>query len=110
LRTAVARGDGGPEIAVSGDLDVSTADHLWDVLGGLVDGGDTVVLDLTELEFMDSSGLSTIIRAVKASRKGGGDVIVRSPTRAVYRLLQISAVDQILTIESPPELRPPAGL
>ena len=59
-------------IAVSGELDLASSAALEDELGRVIDSdGELVVLDLRELEFMDSTGLSTIVKAHQRATDAG---------------------------------------
>ncbi|MFJ7960309.1 STAS domain-containing protein [Streptomyces sp. NPDC096319] len=80
-------------LAVGGELDMETADrldhHLREQLGR---GRHRLVLDLSGLGFMDSSGLNVLIRSVHRAREHGGDLYLAAPTPAVRRILEITGV------------------
>jgi anti-sigma B factor antagonist len=63
-------------LAVVGELDVGTAPHFRRAVGGLL-GGDTRLLavDLTETDFLDSSGLGALVWALFRMRAAGGDIV-----------------------------------
>jgi anti-anti-sigma factor len=89
--------DGRAVVAVKGELDLATAPELEKVLLERLDAGDGVVLDLRELQFMDSSGLRVLITA----HMGGGErfTVVRPPAGSeVAKILEIAGVDQQLHI------------
>ena len=84
-------------IVVSGDLDAQTSDRLDDVISGRLDiGVDELVFDMGGLEFIDSSGLRSLVLA-----RGDGDrrVVLRSPSASVVRLLDITGLLDVFTIE-----------
>jgi anti-anti-sigma factor len=87
------REDGGTSILrPSGELDIATAPRLE---RALMDGrkpGDRVVLDLADLEFIDSTGLRVIIRGVEAARRGGWDLRLREGPPAVHRVFEIAGI------------------
>ena len=80
-------------LSVAGELDMETAGrlevHLRHQLG---EGRRHLVLDLSALGFMDSSGLNVLIRAVQKARRTGGDLYLAAPTPAVRRILEITGV------------------
>ncbi len=84
--------DDGCVFAVSGELDAHTAPELATALDG-VDRSLDVVLDLAELEFMDSSGLRVIISTNNVLSESGGSLLLRRPSRAVQRILSISGLE-----------------
>lgn len=84
-------------IVVSGDLDAQTSGRLDDVIAGRLDiGVDELVFDMGGLEFIDSSGLRSLVLA-----RGDGDrrVVLRSPSASVVRLLDITGLLDVFTIE-----------
>ena len=84
-----------------GELDLSTAARLRTALRRLYrDGHHSLVLDLSELAFVDSTGLSEFVAALKHCRERGGDVVLRSPTPTTARVLTISGLDRVFTIVS----------
>jgi len=74
-------------VALNGELDLSTSGGL---LEHLVSRSDTTtVVDLVELSFMDSSGISTLVRARNRLAESGGRLVLTRPHENVYRTLEI---------------------
>jgi len=57
-----------------------------------------LVLDLSALDFLDSTGLEVILRAARRAHDTGRRLIVQKPSRYVKRLLELTAIDQSLDI------------
>lgn len=88
-----------------GELDLATAPELEDkVLTAVRDGGRSVVLDLRELTFMDSTGVRTIVAAHQVAEQTGHDLRVVRPARdsAVSRVIEISGIDDALGLVDEP--------
>jgi len=86
-------------LPISGDLDVAgaTAAHKR-LLGLALHPGDQLVLDLSELTFMDSTGIRLILQAREhATRHGAGFVVVRGP-HSVMRVLELVGLDEQLDV------------
>jgi anti-sigma B factor antagonist len=91
-------------IAVTGELDLATAPQLEaELLPRLREGGH-IVLDLGALEFMDSTGVRTVVAAhLAAEEHGGRFAVVRAAADGpVGRVLEISGLDGILEIVDTP--------
>ena len=86
-------------LALSGELDAHTAPLLADRLAELPDGDADVVLDIARVEFMDSSGLRVVIDAHQRALDAGRRLVLRHPTSAVQRLLEISGLSDHLATE-----------
>ncbi len=103
LNVDIEAADGRARIALSGELDISSASRMEDELSTLqAQSPKLLVLDLRELEFMDSTGLRLIVRADEAARAGGTRfVIVRGP-EPVQRVFQIVGLDTRLEMTDAP--------
>lgn len=95
----VIRGDDAVVVCVRGDLDLSSGPLLWKRLNEIIPDTKRLVLDLRDTGFIDSSGLSILVRAFKRLRHSGGDLILRSPRPIVRSRLKLTSLDRIITIE-----------
>lgn len=87
-------------IFVAGELDFHSAPELrQEILTALNEGASRLVLDLGEMEFIDSSGLSVIIAAFKRCRERGGELLLRSVTERTRRVLEVSGLDKVFSME-----------
>ena len=90
-----------------GELDVASAPELEELLIGRLASGSHVVLDLRELEFMDSSGVRTLVTAHGTAERANGTLsIVRgTPGGPVDRVIEVSGLDGTLNlVEDPAEV------
>jgi anti-sigma B factor antagonist len=86
-------------IAVSGELDLASSAALEDELSRVIQSSvDLVIVDLRELEFMDSTGLSTLVKAhQRADEAGQRLALIRGPQQ-VQRLLSLTGVAERLEL------------
>ena len=97
----VANGDTGV-VAVAGDIDINSCRRLREELGRLIDAGKTtVVLDLAHMDFVDSTGLDVLVGAQKRLSQRGGELVLRSPRPATQKVLEITRLDTVFSIDSP---------
>jgi anti-sigma B factor antagonist len=83
----------GVRVRVVGQLDIATVAELDRVLEGLSsDGPGRLLIDLNDVEFMDSTGLATLIRAKHSAESTDRCLTVRHNTPAVRRLLELSGL------------------
>jgi anti-anti-sigma factor len=85
-------------IALSGELDISTVPELERRLREALDGGGReLVVDLRGLEFIDSMGLTLLVRWGRGAQQDGYDLaLVRGEPR-VHRLFEITGLDSMFT-------------
>jgi anti-sigma B factor antagonist len=75
-----------------GDLDITCADELDGEIRELRRSGfDRVVIDLRDVEFMDSSGLRVLLSLRNDAKRDGHDLVLVPPPRAVERLFELTA-------------------
>jgi anti-anti-sigma factor len=93
LRVATQRSGTTEEITLSGELDLSSVDVLYDHIRLAIDDGVRhLILHVAELEFVDSTGLSCFLSASKRLDSVGGTCTLRSPSPQVRRTLSIAGV------------------
>ncbi len=91
-------------ISVSGELDLASAPALEAELGRLPAAGvRLVVVDLRRLEFMDSTGLSIIVRAHQRLGQDGCELGLVTGPPQVQRLLDLTGVGQRLRLVAEPD-------
>lgn len=78
-------------INVRGEIHVSTAPELSQRLTSAIESGrTTIVLDLTGVEFIDSTGLSVLLNALRRITQLGGRLALATANRTVLRLFAIT--------------------
>ncbi|MBV8951587.1 MAG: STAS domain-containing protein [Actinobacteria bacterium] len=96
----LAREDGCVVVSLAGELDMATAPELAECLERLSRNDErTVVLDVAELRFLDSSGLKVLLAAQQRAQAHGGTVTVRSPNDMVQRLLAMTNLEGVFGVE-----------
>jgi anti-sigma B factor antagonist len=89
-------------IVLTGELDLLTAPRLMRALLDLDDDGvrAAVVLDIRQLSFIDSTGLSVLIAQHKKSEAEGKSMVIYGPTPTAKRLFEITGLTDIFTIRA----------
>jgi anti-sigma B factor antagonist len=86
-------------IATRGEIDLFTAPELKRVLTDAIESGEhRVVIDLSEVTFLDSTALGVLIGAVKRLRSRGGALAIVNTDASIAKTFQITGLDQIFTI------------
>ncbi|HEY8314696.1 MAG TPA: STAS domain-containing protein [Candidatus Baltobacteraceae bacterium] len=85
-------------IAITGELDLSNCDAVRARLDevGLI--ATRVILDLQDLDFIDSTGLSTVVRLGKQVKERGGQLAVVVTKPSIRKLFSITALDKRFAI------------
>ena len=96
MRTTTATGLSVEEtvaIRVAGELDLSTADALRRLVEGALRSGRPVLIDLSDVTFIDVSGLHAVLDPAANSRDTSGCVMTALASPAVLRLLRLLQID-----------------
>lgn len=99
LRISVAEENGFSTLSLRGDLDIATAEKLARSLSDIEGrGASVIVFDLSELDFIDSSGLRIIVAADAEARRSNRRVVVVEGPEAVRRVFRHTLLDKRLTL------------
>jgi len=101
LRLEVSEQDGWSVMQVVGEIDVATAPRLREQLIKLVNEERfRIVVDLEEVDFIDSTGLGVLIGARKRVRTHDGDVKLVCTEPRIVKVFEITGLDQVFQIHS----------
>jgi anti-sigma B factor antagonist len=96
--------DGYAVIALGGRLTATGAPLLRNAVGDLVSAGEShIVIDMTDLQFVDSSGLGALVGGLKSARVAGGDLRIAAVPDAVRTVLHLTNLDRVLRDYPTPE-------
>ena len=86
-------------IAIAGRLAAANVSELRSEIASAVDKGwPKVVLELSRVGFVDSSGLGGVVGGLKCARQAGGSLRLVAPTEQVTMILHLTNLDQILPV------------
>ena len=86
-------------VEVTGEIDVYTASVMRERLVSLLDEGRTdLIVDLTDVGFMDSTGLGVLVGVLKKVRGHGGRLQLVISSERLLKVFRITALTQVFTI------------
>jgi anti-sigma B factor antagonist len=89
-----------PLLRLSGEMDLRAATDLREaLLKALADGEGTVLLDLENLSFIDSTIISVLIMARKRADTSNGEVRLRNVPGRIQRILVITGIDSLFPVD-----------
>jgi anti-anti-sigma factor len=99
LRISVTAGTGHTLVTVAGECDLHTGRQLRDMLTSEVSrGARRMILDLSGLSFMDSTGMQVLLSVRTVLSVRGGTLALVSPQPVVARILELTGADQYLPV------------
>jgi len=87
-------------VGLRGELDVSVAVRIVAQLSVVAARERDIIVDLTGLEFIDSSGLAALVRVREQARRAGGDLLLAAPQRQVLRLLNLTRLTDVFSVHA----------
>lgn len=86
-------------ISIEGELDIASTPQLLAIVGGVLDAGSTsIVLDMVDLTFIDSTGLSCVASLADQARSSGAALEVRSPSELTAQVLAVTGLDRVIPV------------
>lgn len=86
-------------LALEGDADLHTAPQLRECIRDVIDGGvTTLVLDLSEATFVDSTTLGVFLGGMKRLREHNGRILLVVPRADVRRVFEMTLLDRIFPL------------
>ncbi len=92
--------DGKRVIAVDGEVDLYTSPELRAAIIKTlrISKGTVVAVDLSEVLYMDSSGVATLVEGLKESKQQGAEFCLVAPSNAVMKVLQLARLDTVFDV------------
>ena len=87
-------------LALVGEIDLYTAPRLQSELtSALSDGKPTqIVVDMSGVEFCDSTGMNVLLAAHRAATERGGQLALAAPRPSVRKILEVTGLQSVFTI------------
>jgi anti-sigma B factor antagonist len=101
--TSLAQGDH-IVVSVHGEIDLYTVPRLKRELTGALatDKPVRLVVDLSGVDFCDSTGVNVLLAAHRQAREAGGDLELAAPRPAVRKILQVTGLETVFTVTDSP--------
>ena len=101
LETAMRTEGGIAVLGVAGEIDVYTAPEFKSAINRAIESGTTdLVIDLSQVSYMDSSGFGTLLGATKRVRPKGGSINLIGCSEAIERMMRITRLDTVFNLFS----------
>ena len=85
-------------VGFEGDVDIHTSPDARKVLLDCVGRKMPVLVDLSKVNYIDSSGIASLVESLQTARKGGSDLALVSVSEAALRVLQLARLDKVFAI------------
>ena len=86
-------------IFLDGEIDMDKTEEVKEVVFPHVDAGKEVHLNLSNVQYMDSSGISVLIESHQKAAEKGTKLVVKDVSKSVLKVIMMSKLEQILNLE-----------
>ena len=86
-------------VHLTGEIDMDIADKARQTILPLIEAGHEVHLNLSKVDYMDSSGISVLIESHQKALEKGTKLIVKDVSKSVLKVIMMAKLEQILNLE-----------
>ncbi len=86
-------------VFLDGEIDMDVTEKAKEIILPLVEAGKEVHINLKDVSYMDSSGISVLIESHQKALEKGTKVIVKDVSKSVLKVIMMAKLEQILNLE-----------
>tara|TARA_B100001741_G_C16549701_1_gene598643 strand:+ start:2924 stop:3223 length:300 start_codon:yes stop_codon:yes gene_type:complete len=86
-------------VYLNGEIDMDVTEKAKEVIMPLLDSGKEVHINLKEVQYMDSSGISVLIESHQKATELGTKVILKEISKSVLKVIMMAKLEQILNLD-----------
>ena len=86
-------------VHLDGEIDMDVTEKAKEVIFPLIDAGKEVHLNLSNVQYMDSSGISVLIESHQKALEKNSKVIIKEVSKSVLKVIMMAKLEQILNLE-----------
>ena len=86
-------------VHLTGEIDMDVADKARQTILPLIEAGHEVHLNLSKVEYMDSSGISVLIESHQKAMEAGTKVTLKEISKSVLKVIMMAKLEQILNLD-----------
>lgn len=98
MDNTVSENGGAMVIAFRGDIDLQTSPDARKALLALIGNGKPILVDLSGVGYIDSSGVASLVECLQSAKKSGQQFALVSVSDGALRVLQLARLDRVFTI------------
>ena len=86
-------------VFLNGEIDMDVADKAKEAIFPLVDSGKEVHINLKDVQYMDSSGISVLIESHQKAEELGTKVTLKEISKSVLKVIMMAKLEQVLNLD-----------
>jgi len=98
MKHEVIKKQGASIVVLKGDVDLESSPAAREVLLKSVEGAGKVLVDLSSVTYIDSSGVASLVEALQAAKRNGGKFALVAASDPTRRVLELARLDKVFTM------------
>jgi anti-sigma B factor antagonist len=98
MKHEVIKKQGVSIVVLKGDVDLESSPAAREILLKSVDGAGTVLVDLSSVTYIDSSGVASLVEALQTAKRNGGKLALVAASDPTRRVLELARLDKVFTM------------
>jgi anti-sigma B factor antagonist len=98
MKHEVIKNQGASIVVLKGDVDLESSPAAREILLKSVDGAGKVLVDLSSVTYIDSSGVASLVEALQAAKRNGGRFALVAASDPTRRVLELARLDKVFTM------------
>ena len=86
-------------VHLDGEIDMDVTEKAKEVIFPVIDSGKEVHLNLSQVQYLDSSGISVLIESHQRALEKNTKVIIKDVSKSVLKVIMMAKLEQILNLE-----------
>lgn len=98
MKHEITEKQGACVVAFSGEVDLESSPVAREVLIKCFENTGKVLVDLSEVTYIDSSGVASLVEALQAAKKSGSEFALAATSEPTRRVLELARLDKVFTM------------
>jgi anti-sigma B factor antagonist len=94
----ISEKQGASVVTFTGEVDLESSPAAREILLKCLDSTGTVIVDLSEVTYIDSSGVASLVEALQAAKKNGSQFSLAAVSEPTRRVLELARLDKVFTL------------
>ena len=98
MKHEISEQQGASVVAFTGEVDLESSPAAREVLLKCLESTSKVIVDLSEVSYIDSSGVASLVEALQAAKKNGSQFSLAAASEPTRRVLELARLDKVFTM------------
>ena len=98
MKHEISEQQGASVVTFTGEVDLESSPAAREVLLKCLESTSKVIVDLSEVSYIDSSGVASLVEALQAAKKNGSQFALAAVSEPTRRVLELARLDKVFTL------------